>query len=75
MKIYDENGNMWQGYTANEDILLEFKINPVVKKNHNYRNKWVQRIQWMDKLLQLIMKYQPCGKQNEGQPVKRLLKC
>jgi len=45
MKIYDENGNMWQGYTANEDILLEFKINPVVKKNHNYRNKWVQRIQ------------------------------
>ena len=37
-EIYEENGNMWQGYTANEDILLEFKINPVVKPIQNYRN-------------------------------------
>jgi len=36
---------MWQGYKANEDILLEFKINPVVKKIQNYRNNWVQHIQ------------------------------
>ena len=28
---------MWQGYTTNEDILLEIKINTVVKKIQNYR--------------------------------------
>lgn len=66
---------VWQGYTTNEDILLEIKINPVVKKIENYRNNWVKHIWRMDKLLQLITKYQPCGKQNEGQPLKRLLKC
>jgi hypothetical protein len=26
-----------QDYKTNEDILLELKINPVVKKIHNYR--------------------------------------
>jgi hypothetical protein len=66
---------MWQSYTTNEDILLEIKINTVVKKIQNYRNNCVRHIQRMDKLLHLIMKYQPSGKQNEGQPLKRLLKC
>jgi hypothetical protein len=29
----------WQDYRANEDILTELKINQVVKKIQNYRNK------------------------------------
>ena len=32
----------WQDYKTNEDILSELKINPVVKKIQNYRNKWIQ---------------------------------
>jgi hypothetical protein len=63
----------WQDYTTNEDILLEIKINPVVTEIQNYRHKWVQHIQRMDKLLHLIMKYQPCGKRRQA--LKRLLKC
>jgi hypothetical protein len=43
----------WQGYKTNEDILLEIKINPVVKKFQNFRNNWAQHIQQMDKLLHL----------------------
>jgi len=39
---------MWQGYTTNEDTLLEFKINPVAKKKfriteiagYNTFNEW-----------------------------------
>ena len=31
----------WQDYKANEDILAELKINPVVKKIQNYINKWI----------------------------------
>jgi hypothetical protein len=29
----------WQDYKISEDILLELKINPVVKNIQNYRNK------------------------------------
>jgi hypothetical protein len=29
---------------ANKDILSELKINPVIKKIQNYRNKWIQCI-------------------------------
>jgi hypothetical protein len=35
----------WKDYKANKDILSELKINPVVKKIENYRNKWIQYIQ------------------------------
>jgi hypothetical protein len=34
----------WQDFEINEDILSEFKINPVVKKIKNYRNKWIQHV-------------------------------
>jgi hypothetical protein len=30
---------MWQYYKINEDILSENKINPVINKMQNYRNK------------------------------------
>jgi len=34
MKFMNKMANYtWQGYTTNEDILLEIKINPVVNKN------------------------------------------
>jgi len=39
----------WQDYKTNEDILSELKINPVVKKINMYRNKWIQRVQQMDR--------------------------
>jgi len=38
----------WQDYKTNEDILTELKINPVVKKIHNYRHKWVQHVRQVD---------------------------
>jgi hypothetical protein len=31
----------WQDYKTNEDILSELKINTVVKKIQNYKNKWI----------------------------------
>jgi hypothetical protein len=33
---------IWENYKTIEDILLELKINPVVKKIQHYRNKCVQ---------------------------------
>jgi len=50
----------WQDYKNDEDILSEIKINPVVKKIRNYRNKLVQHVWRMDRdrLPHLIMKYQ-----------------
>ena len=52
----------WQDYRISEDILSELKMNSVLKKIQNYRNKWVH-VQQMDKPC-LIMKYQSCGKRN-----------
>jgi len=39
----------WQEYKTNEDKLPELKINPIVKKIQNNRNKWTQQVQQMDK--------------------------
>ena len=33
----------------NEYILSELKINPVLEKIQNYRNKWVQHVRRMDR--------------------------
>jgi hypothetical protein len=38
-----------QDYKTNEDMLSELKINPIVKKIQNNRNKWTQQVQQMDK--------------------------
>jgi hypothetical protein len=59
-------------YKTNEDILLELKINPVVKKIQNYRNKLLQHVRQMDRdrLPHLIMKYQLYGKRILQQPSK-----
>jgi len=45
-----------QDYKTTEDILPEFKINPVVKKIQNYRTKW-KHVQHMarDRLPHVIM--------------------
>jgi hypothetical protein len=40
----------WQDYKTNKDILSELIINPVVKKIHMYRNKWIQHVQQMDRI-------------------------
>jgi hypothetical protein len=39
----------WQDYKTNEDALSEGKINPVVKKIQNYRNKWLKNVRQMDR--------------------------
>jgi len=50
---------IWKSYKTNEDILLELKINPVVKEIQNYRKKWIQHIwRWAD-LLTLFMDQSP----------------
>jgi hypothetical protein len=50
MKFTKRNAkHTWQDYKTNEDILSEIKINPAVKKIHNYRHKWVQRVPRMDR--------------------------
>ena len=38
-----------QDYKTNEDMLSEFKINPIVKIIQNIGNKWTQHVQQMDK--------------------------
>jgi tRNA(Ile2) C34 agmatinyltransferase TiaS len=38
----------WHDYRTNEDILSELKINPILKKIQNYRNKWI-RVQRMER--------------------------
>jgi len=63
-----------------QDILLELKINPVVKKIENYRDEWKKHVlgngqQQTDRLPHVIMKYQPCGERSEGRPLKRLQGC
>jgi len=35
----------WQDYKTNDDILSEIKINRIVNKFQNYRNKWIQYVQ------------------------------
>jgi hypothetical protein len=34
----------WPGYKTSEDILSELKINSVVNKIQNYRNKLIQHV-------------------------------
>jgi hypothetical protein len=33
-----------QDYKTNEEILSEVKINPVVRKTQDYRNKWILHV-------------------------------
>jgi hypothetical protein len=53
----------WQDYKTNEQVLSELKINPVVKKIQNYRNKYAQHVRRIDsdRLPLWILKYQTCG--------------
>ena len=77
MKFFRTAKYTWQDYITNEDNLSKINTNPVEKKTQNYRNKWVEYIWRMDRngLPYLNMKYQPCGKQSQGQSLKRLLDC
>jgi hypothetical protein len=38
----------WQDYKANDDILTEIKINPVVKKIQNYINRYRMIGEWTE---------------------------
>ena len=62
----------WKDYKAIEDILLELKINQVVKKIQRYRNKSLQHVgerTETNRLPRLIMKHQPWRKRSQGRPV------
>ena len=64
---------MWQDERTNGDILSALKkMNSAVKKIQNYGNKWTQHVWQMDRLPHLIIKYHPCGKRNQGHPLRRL---
>jgi hypothetical protein len=45
MKFMKTAKYTWQDYKTNEDMLSELKINPIVKKIQNYRNKSTQQVQ------------------------------
>jgi len=66
--------NTWQGYKTNEDILSQRKINPVVKKIQNYRNKWAQRVlRWTETDRQSGIpdfEMSTVGERGKGQPPK-----
>ena len=62
-----------QEYKTNEDILSELKINPVVKKIQNYRNKWMD-VWRTDKVPHLIIKYKPLRKYRQEQLLERLVR-
>ena len=65
-----------QDYKTNEDISSELKINPIVKKIQNYIHKWIQQCSANGRRrTATLMKYQTCGKRNQGRPLKRLLDC
>jgi hypothetical protein len=62
-----------QDYKTNEDILSEFKINPILKKIQNYIHKWIQQCtaNGQRHTATLITKYQACGKRSQGRPPKK----
>jgi hypothetical protein len=65
----------WQDHKRNQDITEELKIQPVMEKINNYKNKWIQHVRRMDRarLPRGILKYQPAGRRDQGRPLKRLL--
>ena len=60
----------WQAYRTNVDILSELKINPVIEKMQNYRNKWIQVIRRSDRdrRSHLIFKYRPARYEAKEEP-------
>jgi hypothetical protein len=56
----------WHDHKRNQDITKELKIQPVIKKVNNYKNKWIQHVRQMDRvrLPNAILKYQPAGRRD-----------
>jgi hypothetical protein len=65
----------WQDHKRNQDITEELKIQQVMEKINNYKNKWIQHVRRMDRarLPRGILKYQPAGRRGQGRPLKELL--
>jgi hypothetical protein len=66
------------GYTRwdhkrNKDILTELQISLITEFIYQYRKNWKEHVDRMssDKILKMILKYQPKGKRNLGKPLKR----
>jgi hypothetical protein len=38
----------WQDHKRNQDIIEELKIQPVMEKLNNFKNKWIQHVRRMD---------------------------
>jgi hypothetical protein len=58
----------WLDYKRNQDITEELKMQPVMEKINNYKNKWIQHVRRMDRarLPHAILKYQPAGRRGQG---------
>jgi hypothetical protein len=54
----------WQDHKRNQDITEELKIQPLMEKINNYKNKWIRHFRRMDRagLPRGILKYQPAGR-------------
>jgi hypothetical protein len=65
----------WQDHKRNQDITEELKIQQVLEKINNYKNKWIQHVRRMDRvrLPHAVLKYQPAGRRDQGRPLKELL--
>jgi hypothetical protein len=65
----------WQDHKRNQDITEELKMQPVMEKINNYKNKWIQHVRRMDMagLPHAVLKYQPSGRRDQGRPLKRIL--
>jgi hypothetical protein len=61
------------GYTRwdhnrNEDILTELRISQITEFICQYRKNWKEHV---DRIPEMILKYQPKRKRNLGRPLKR----
>jgi hypothetical protein len=66
------------GYTKwdlkrNEEVLKEFKVEPILYYICRYQSNWREHVSWLSRtrIPKAIMYYQPRGKRSLGRPVKR----
>jgi hypothetical protein len=64
----------WQDYKANDDILSQIKINPVVKKIQNYVNRYRMIGEWTETIT-LNYEISTIWETKPGRNLKRLPDC
>jgi hypothetical protein len=68
-------GHTWVDQKTNTEIAKELNTAPLLDKIQDYKGKWMQYVNRMqrNRSLRLIKNYTPKGRRNQGRPVKRLL--